>query len=42
MNEVDASLNQLDAEIIKTENDLSFKIPFTTIDKGKEREKQFY
>lgn len=34
MNKVDLALNQLDAEVIKTENDLSFKMSVTTIDKG--------
>jgi hypothetical protein len=35
MNKIELALNQLDAEIIKNENDLSFKMPITTIDKGK-------
>jgi hypothetical protein len=34
MNKIELALNQLDAEIIKNENDLSFKIPITTIDKN--------
>lgn len=38
MNKVDSALNQLDAESIKTENDLSFKMPITTVDKGKNKE----
>ncbi|CAF3384282.1 unnamed protein product [Rotaria sp. Silwood1] len=33
MNKIELALNQLDAEIIKNENDLSFKMPITTIDK---------
>ncbi len=35
MNKIELALNQLDGEIIKNENDLSFKMPITTIDKGK-------
>jgi hypothetical protein len=35
MNKIELALNQLDAEIIKNENDLSFKMSITTIDKGK-------
>jgi hypothetical protein len=34
MNKIELALHQLDTEIIKTENDLSFKMPITTIDKG--------
>ncbi|CAF0946126.1 unnamed protein product [Adineta steineri] len=33
MNKIELALNQLDADIIKTENDLSFKMPVTTVDK---------
>ncbi|CAF0720175.1 unnamed protein product [Rotaria sordida] len=33
MNKIELALNQLDAEMIKNENDLSFKMPITTIDK---------
>lgn len=36
MNKIELALNQLDAEIIKNENDLSFKIPITTTDKNLE------
>ncbi len=35
MNKIELALNQLDAEIIKNENDLSFKMSITTIEKGK-------
>jgi hypothetical protein len=34
MNKIELALSHLDAEIIKNENDLSFKIPITTIDKS--------
>jgi len=37
MNKIELALNQLDAEIIKNENDLSFKMPITTVDKGEIR-----
>ncbi|CAF0959449.1 unnamed protein product [Adineta steineri] len=33
MNKIELALSQLDADIIKTENDLSFKMPVTTVDK---------
>jgi hypothetical protein len=35
MNKVELALNQLDAETIKNDNDLSFKMSITTVDKGK-------
>lgn len=35
MNKIELALNQLDPEIIKNENDLSFKMSITTIEKGK-------
>ncbi len=34
MNKIELALHQLDTEIIKNENDLSFKMPITIIDKG--------
>ena len=33
MNKIELALHQLDTEIIKNENDLSFKMPITTIEK---------
>lgn len=36
MNKIELALNQLDPETIKSENDLSFKIPLTTIEKNLE------
>ncbi|CAF5197009.1 unnamed protein product, partial [Rotaria magnacalcarata] len=33
MNKIDLAISQLDAESIKTENDLSFKMSITTVDK---------
>ncbi len=41
MNKIELALNQLDPEIIKNENDLSFKMSITTIEKGK-LQKQSY
>jgi hypothetical protein len=35
MNKVDLALKQLGAEIIENDSDLSFKMPVTTIDKGR-------
>lgn len=34
MNQIDLALEQLDAETIKTESDLSFKMSITTVEKG--------
>jgi hypothetical protein len=33
MNKIELALHQLDTEIIKNENDLSFKMPITPIEK---------
>lgn len=34
MNKIELALNQLDADVIKNETDLSFKISLPTVDKG--------
>ena len=37
MNKIELALTQLDADTVKNESDLSFKIPITTVDKGGRR-----
>ena len=37
MNKIDLALNQLDPDMVKNDNDLSFKIPVSTVDKGKKK-----
>ncbi|CAF1389996.1 unnamed protein product [Adineta ricciae] len=37
MNKIELALTQLDADTVKNESDLSFKIPITTVDKGEEK-----
>lgn len=34
MNQIDLALEQLDGEMIKTENDLSFKMSIPNVEKG--------